>query len=411
MKDPRPIVYIIAPFAACDGRTEQQNVIRAVALGSLALSRGCIPFVPHVAISCPALSLPDADRIARETGLDLVSALGRLAEEAPDVLGHAWIIERDDGTLSPGSALEVERGRFKVQRRTWADWRPFFEADDLMALYDAATKGEPFARWPGDPVQLPDEAGRFFAIDESGSVEIFDTDDEAREEAQKMLESARDEAQRDEWSDDVTRIGWGILVESVQMRSRSLDPDRFDDPEEGEHVEYDLVPYRAHPGYPLLPAPVALGDCDGARPVGIEHRVEVGGRDSDEDRESVRFVAPALVVAPAHYHGTACWDWIEKRLQEFMAGAYLWTLNTSQHTPEERAPHCFNLGNALKYVWRAGAKPGNTEDQDLAKARQYVRRVLPQSTSARIDRVIEEMQADADERKAQLTMQAREPSP
>lgn len=32
----------------------------------------------------------------------------------------------------------------------------------------------------------------------------------------------------------------------------------------------------------------------------------------------------------------------------------------------------FNLGNVIKYVWRAGHKPGNAAIQDLEKARWYI---------------------------------------
>ena len=35
----------------------------------------------------------------------------------------------------------------------------------------------------------------------------------------------------------------------------------------------------------------------------------------------------------------------------------------------------FNLGNAIKYVWRAGLKPGVDKSQDLQKARYYVKKI------------------------------------
>lgn len=34
----------------------------------------------------------------------------------------------------------------------------------------------------------------------------------------------------------------------------------------------------------------------------------------------------------------------------------------------------FNLGSALKYLWRAGLKPGNDTDVDLQKAIWYIQR-------------------------------------
>ena len=36
----------------------------------------------------------------------------------------------------------------------------------------------------------------------------------------------------------------------------------------------------------------------------------------------------------------------------------------------------FNLGNAIKYLWRAGLKEGADEIQDLEKAEWYVRREI-----------------------------------
>ena len=34
----------------------------------------------------------------------------------------------------------------------------------------------------------------------------------------------------------------------------------------------------------------------------------------------------------------------------------------------------FNVGNAIKYLWRAGKKSGRTYDEDLAKAIWYIKR-------------------------------------
>ena len=36
----------------------------------------------------------------------------------------------------------------------------------------------------------------------------------------------------------------------------------------------------------------------------------------------------------------------------------------------------FNLGNAVKYIWRAGNKPGETTEDDLKKAIWYLEREL-----------------------------------
>jgi hypothetical protein len=36
----------------------------------------------------------------------------------------------------------------------------------------------------------------------------------------------------------------------------------------------------------------------------------------------------------------------------------------------------FNIGNAIKYLWRAGLKPNAPSDQDIAKAQWYLEREL-----------------------------------
>ena len=36
----------------------------------------------------------------------------------------------------------------------------------------------------------------------------------------------------------------------------------------------------------------------------------------------------------------------------------------------------FNLGNAIKYIWRAGSKDGTPTIQDLEKAKWYIQREI-----------------------------------
>lgn len=40
----------------------------------------------------------------------------------------------------------------------------------------------------------------------------------------------------------------------------------------------------------------------------------------------------------------------------------------------------FNLGNAIKYVWRAGQKAGTLSTEDLEKARWYITREIERLT-------------------------------
>lgn len=50
--------------------------------------------------------------------------------------------------------------------------------------------------------------------------------------------------------------------------------------------------------------------------------------------------------------------------------------------------HNFNVGNAIKYLWRAGLKEGNSEIQELEKAAWYIRdeiRRLKREEQLRLD--------------------------
>ena len=43
----------------------------------------------------------------------------------------------------------------------------------------------------------------------------------------------------------------------------------------------------------------------------------------------------------------------------------------------------FNIGNAIKYLWRAGFKSKDTEIQDLQKAIWYINREIDRLTNAK----------------------------
>ena len=55
-------------------------------------------------------------------------------------------------------------------------------------------------------------------------------------------------------------------------------------------------------------------------------------------------------------------------------------INHPQHYKRGKAPECievvrwmnFNLGSAMKYLYRAGLKDGNPDTQDLRKALWYI---------------------------------------
>ena len=148
---------------------------RAVALGSLALTTGQVPIIPHLSIGCPSLLLGkhsetgvDADMLARKASYG--DGSGGLAGMLRDVvaLGEViawpvidlslWILLRDDGSMSPGTRAEYEAcGGLRDQeglvcKYTWSDWGPHFQAAGLERLYAEASKpSATFPCWPGDP--------------------------------------------------------------------------------------------------------------------------------------------------------------------------------------------------------------------------------------------------------------------
>jgi hypothetical protein len=82
-----------------------------------------------------------------------------------------------------------------------------------------------------------------------------------------------------------------------------------------------------------------------------------GNLQSFEDQLGVLNHPPSVyeeVIHPLHYNGlpngVECWDVVE-------------------HFPT-------NVGSAIKYLWRAGQKPGQTTVKDLKKALQWTQRQI-----------------------------------
>jgi hypothetical protein len=156
------IAYVIGPYAANEGRTESMNVTRAVALGSLALAHGLVPIIPHVTLGCSALLLgdhghPDADKLARDASYGPYEKSGLanfLGNASPVLRVCVFLLLQDDRRPSKGTAIELGLvgGPFRhpLFQGTWEDWRRPFGESGLSSLYEAATTGTTFPRWPGD---------------------------------------------------------------------------------------------------------------------------------------------------------------------------------------------------------------------------------------------------------------------
>lgn len=77
----------------------------------------------------------------------------------------------------------------------------------------------------------------YFAYDPNGDGFIkFDTEDEAREYADEVLDIERDNAIGDEWSSDVEELCWGKIAE--QLVSFNVEPDEDDEDIEDVYIDY-----------------------------------------------------------------------------------------------------------------------------------------------------------------------------
>lgn len=158
----RDFVYIIGPYTACDGLSEQHHVTRAVALGALALREGRVPLIPHLTVGCPSLVLDwfgvgDADALARQASYGEGGGLAGLVRSTRPIVGtDVWAILRQDGSMSTGTRAEHEvvtsdpLGHPAVALR-WPEWRPRFEAAGIGHIHDELSKPiTGFLRWPRD---------------------------------------------------------------------------------------------------------------------------------------------------------------------------------------------------------------------------------------------------------------------
>ena len=82
----------------------------------------------------------------------------------------------------------------------------------------------------------------YFAIDSYGNMELFDTEQEAIDEADKYLQAERNEA-GDGWSEEVHRIMWGKVLGKIEetMRRPRTEDDYYISKEFDTVVDYDVV--------------------------------------------------------------------------------------------------------------------------------------------------------------------------
>ena len=86
----------------------------------------------------------------------------------------------------------------------------------------------------------------WFCVDHCGSVELFDSAEEAKSAAECYLEYERDNAPYDGWSEEVTQIMWGKIYGAVvQKYSRPrTEEDSGIDPMFETVVDYELIEFK-----------------------------------------------------------------------------------------------------------------------------------------------------------------------
>lgn len=127
----RPLVYVIAPYAAPTVQEIELNVSRAVAVGRLAAERGFVPIVPHALGWLGVHGAADeSDPEVRPRALDCGLSLARLAGSLGADL---WVVARGDRSLSSGTAGELkayrDHGGMSVSLYTWFEWQALGAVD------------------------------------------------------------------------------------------------------------------------------------------------------------------------------------------------------------------------------------------------------------------------------------------
>lgn len=140
------MIYIAGPYRAPTELEVERNVRRAVALGQYAARRGYTPIVPH-AMGRMGVYGPDDVPSTHELAIRCGTAVAR-------EVTALWAIQRDDGTLSEGTALEVEAAqrRARIRQQTWDRW-----------CVEAYIDGYPLRLWAGETG--PDSSGHEAGLD------------------------------------------------------------------------------------------------------------------------------------------------------------------------------------------------------------------------------------------------------
>jgi hypothetical protein len=151
--------YIAGSFAGPNDAAVLRNVARALGVGWLATERGFAPLVPHAAGWLGVHGGKDEDPGVRTAALTCGVSIARAVAA---VGGHMWIVLRDDGTMSDGTALEHDCFRahggtdLRLIARRWDEWA----AEGARELWPEQNAGARIAELLAERTTLRDEVRR-----------------------------------------------------------------------------------------------------------------------------------------------------------------------------------------------------------------------------------------------------------
>jgi hypothetical protein len=134
----RTPLYVAAPYRANDPAIRDLNIRRAAALGQLAIVAGYAPIVPHGLSVLGIFGVDPLPPGGREVALAITRDHCILVAQS---LGDLWVLARDDGSFSGGTAGEVDAfravdGGGAMVVRDWQGWREHFAHHGLAWLWE-----------------------------------------------------------------------------------------------------------------------------------------------------------------------------------------------------------------------------------------------------------------------------------
>ena len=137
-------VYVAAPYGAPTQEARAWHVARAELLGELAAACGLAPVVVHRRIHDHEWG-PDEDPASRAAGMEVTLAICLETVKR----GLLWVLERDDGTLSPGTQAEEGAASQAVGQRVHPELARWLQEEPALhaVLHEGWLLGATWAVW------------------------------------------------------------------------------------------------------------------------------------------------------------------------------------------------------------------------------------------------------------------------